>query len=154
MVDVFSGQVIGPSHEGGLLISFQGSFPALGTQLVTTDGLRLGRVDTVLGPLSNPQAHILPVDAKDLPKAGTKVKIGPRRAKGETKKRKESRPTNKPRYQHGERVDDSRQSTRFRDSNLKGRRGGSRDVTGRRHSSAGKRGPSRKFYGRKGQRRR
>ncbi len=58
---MFRGNVVRPSHEGGLLISFTGSSPALGSTIETEKGVRLGKVDTVLGSVHNPWVHIYPV---------------------------------------------------------------------------------------------
>lgn len=58
---MFRGDVIRPSHEGGLLISFTGSSPALGTTLETDSGIRLGKVDTVLGSIHKPWVHVFPI---------------------------------------------------------------------------------------------
>ena len=48
-----------PSHEGGLLISFTGSSPALGSSIETENGIRLGKVDTVLGSIHEPLGSCL-----------------------------------------------------------------------------------------------
>ena len=58
---MFRGDVVRPSHEGGLLISFTGSSPALGSTIETESGIRLGKVDTVLGSIHNPWVHIYPI---------------------------------------------------------------------------------------------
>ncbi len=58
---MFRGDVVRPSHEGGLLISFTGSSPALGSTIETESGIRLGKVDTVLGSIHNPWVHIYPL---------------------------------------------------------------------------------------------
>ena len=50
---MFRGNVVRPSHEGGLMISFTGSSPALGSSIETENGVRLGKVDTVLGSIHN-----------------------------------------------------------------------------------------------------
>ena len=58
---MFRGNVVRPSHEGGLLISFTGSSPALGSTIETEKGTRLGKVDTVLGSIHNPWVHVYPI---------------------------------------------------------------------------------------------
>ena len=58
---MFRGDVVRPSHEGGLLISFTGSSPALGTTLETENGIRLGKVDTVFGSIHKPWVHVYPI---------------------------------------------------------------------------------------------
>ena len=58
---MFRGNVVRPSHEGGLLISFTGSSPALGSSIETENGIRLGKVDTVLGSIHEPWVHVYPI---------------------------------------------------------------------------------------------
>ena len=58
---MFRGDVVRPSHEGGLLISFTGSSPALGTTLETENGIKLGKVDTVFGSIHKPWVHVYPI---------------------------------------------------------------------------------------------
>ena len=58
---MFRGNIVRPSHEGGLLISFTGSSPALGSTIETEKGVRLGKVDTVLGSIHNPWVHVHPI---------------------------------------------------------------------------------------------
>ena len=58
---MFRGNVVRPSHEGGLMISFTGSSPALGSSIETENGVRLGKVDTVLGSIHNPWVHVYPI---------------------------------------------------------------------------------------------
>ena len=58
---MFEGKVIQVSHERGLLVSFEGSSPALGSTIVDNSGNILGRVETVLGNINEPLVHIHPV---------------------------------------------------------------------------------------------
>ncbi len=58
---MFRGNVVRPSHEGGLMISFTGSSPALGSSIETENGVRLGKVDTVLGSIHKPWVHVYPI---------------------------------------------------------------------------------------------
>ncbi|MDP6378537.1 MAG: zinc finger protein, partial [Candidatus Thalassarchaeaceae archaeon] len=57
----FRGKVDRESHEGGLLVSFTGEAPHLGTSLETGDGTYIGRVDTVIGRVDCALVHILPI---------------------------------------------------------------------------------------------
>ncbi|GIS49790.1 MAG: hypothetical protein Ct9H90mP24_0820 [Methanobacteriota archaeon] len=50
----FSGRVDRESHEGGLLISFEGRPPRLGARMRVRGGKILGKVETVLGPIESP----------------------------------------------------------------------------------------------------
>ena len=61
----FRGKVDRESHEGGLLVSFTGEAPGLGAALETSEGLYLGRVDTVIGRVDCALVHIFP-KAKEL----------------------------------------------------------------------------------------
>ena len=58
----FSGTVSSESHEGGLLISFEGRAPKLGAGIRITGGKTLGRVETVLGPIEGPLVHVHPLN--------------------------------------------------------------------------------------------
>ena len=58
---MFEGKVVRISHERGLLISFEGSSPALGSTIVDTSGVVLGRVETVLGNINEPLVHLHPL---------------------------------------------------------------------------------------------
>ena len=57
----FRGKVDRESHEGGLLVSFTGEAPHLGTALETGDGTYIGKVDTVIGRVDCALVHILPM---------------------------------------------------------------------------------------------
>mgnify|MGYP001036330287 FL=1 len=85
----FSGRVTGASHEGGLLASFEGRAPRLGTSIRITGGKILGRVKTVLGPIEEPLIHIHPllrgIDARAA--VGSPVEIAPRVKSGQGRAR-------------------------------------------------------------------
>jgi len=76
----FGGTVSKASHEGGLLIAFEGRAPKLGATIRVVGGKTLGRVETVIGSVDNPLIHIHPlpnsVDAKSA--IGSPVEIAPR----------------------------------------------------------------------------
>ena len=58
-----TGVVVRTTHEGGLLVNVDGPVPKLGTPVVLeSDGRSLGRVDTILGPVTNPVAHVVGID--------------------------------------------------------------------------------------------
>ena len=81
----FCGKVDRESHEGGILISFTGEAPDLGAALETTEGLYLGRVDTVIGRVDCALVHILP-KAKELDVSSigdSEIKIQQRRYREE-----------------------------------------------------------------------
>ena len=61
---MFRGVVDRPSHENGLLVTFTGASPALGSRLIDGGGRVVGIVDTVLGHVDNPILHMkLRIDA-------------------------------------------------------------------------------------------
>ena len=76
----FSGRVDRESHEGGLLISFEGRPPRLGARLRVRGGKILGKVDTVLGPIGSALIHVHPLyDGIDgRASVGSPVEIAPR----------------------------------------------------------------------------
>jgi len=86
----FSGRVSEASHKGGLLISFEGRAPRLGASIRITGGRILGRVETVLGPTSDPLVHVHPVvENVDLAAAvGSPVEIAPRVRSGQGRSRR------------------------------------------------------------------
>ena len=80
----FSGRVKNTSHEGGVIVAFEGKPPRLGASIRITGGKVIGRVDTVLGPVKSPFVHIHPllegIDAKA--SIGSPVEIAPRVNRG------------------------------------------------------------------------
>lgn len=76
----FSGRVNKQSHNGGLLVSFEGKPPRLGANIRITGGRILGKVETVIGPIEDGLIHINPVrEDIDLQSAvGSPVEIAPR----------------------------------------------------------------------------
>ena len=65
MRDMFRGTIDRSSHEGGLLVTFSGSSPALGSIIVREeDGHYIGKVDAVLGSTDSPLAHVAHLDRK------------------------------------------------------------------------------------------
>ena len=62
---MFRGVVDRASHELGLLVTFSGSSPALGSIIVREeDGHYIGKVDAVLGSTDSPLVHIAHLDRK------------------------------------------------------------------------------------------
>jgi rRNA processing protein Gar1 len=87
----FSGRVKNTSHEGGVIVAFEGKPPRLGASIRISGGKVIGRVDTVLGPVKSPFVHVHPlmegIDAKA--SIGSPVEIAPRvnRGKGRQNRR-------------------------------------------------------------------
>ncbi|RJU83236.1 MAG: hypothetical protein DWB99_02950, partial [Candidatus Poseidoniales archaeon] len=62
---MFSGSVDSISHEGGLLLTFSGSSPALDSIIIrSSDGVYIGKIDGVLGNTDSPMAHVGHIDRK------------------------------------------------------------------------------------------
>ena len=62
---MFSGTIDSMSHEGGLLLSFGGSSPALDSIIIrASDGVYIGKIDGVLGNSESPMAHVGHIDRK------------------------------------------------------------------------------------------
>jgi predicted nucleic-acid-binding Zn-ribbon protein/rRNA processing protein Gar1 len=76
----FSGRVSRESHEGGLLVSFEGRAPRLGAGIRVVGGKTLGRVETVLGPSDEPLIHVHPLNGgvEAGSAIGSPVEIAPR----------------------------------------------------------------------------
>jgi len=79
----FSGRVDRESHLGGLLVDFEGMPPRLGARIRISGGKILGRVDSVIGPVSSALIHVHPlydgIDARA--SVGSPVEIAPREAR-------------------------------------------------------------------------
>ena len=121
----FSGTVSSESHEGGLLISFEGRAPKLGAGIRITGGKTLGRVETVLGPIEGPLVHVHPLNESiDAVSAiGSPVEIAPR---GRVNRGRQDRRSGESKFRRGR---DSRSgSRRGNEQRGRGRKfGGDRD---------------------------
>ncbi|MEC8589215.1 MAG: zinc finger Ran-binding domain-containing protein [Candidatus Thermoplasmatota archaeon] len=99
---MFRGTVDRTSHEGGLLLTFSGSSPALGSIIVREeDGHYIGKVDAVLGSTEAPLAHVAHLDRKQDNDAfiGATVTI-------RAKKEREERPRREQRSERPQRRND------------------------------------------------
>jgi predicted nucleic-acid-binding Zn-ribbon protein/rRNA processing protein Gar1 len=76
----FSGRVSRESHEGGLLVAFEGRAPKLGAGIRVVGGKTLGKVETVLGPSDEPLIHVHPLNGgvEAGSAIGSPVEIAPR----------------------------------------------------------------------------
>ena len=57
----FSGTVDRVSHEGGLLVAFEGRAPRLGATLRIIGGKPIGKVNSVIGAIDGAYVHIHPI---------------------------------------------------------------------------------------------
>ena len=65
---MFKGRVENISHEGGLLVSYSGACPALGSVMVDTNHQYIGKVDAVIGNLKKSFVHVAHLDRNSKPK--------------------------------------------------------------------------------------
>ena len=62
---MFAGVIESKSHEGGFLVSFTGSSPALESIIINAEsGIYIGKIDAVLGNTNSPLAHVAHIDRK------------------------------------------------------------------------------------------
>ena len=83
---MFTGVIESKSHEGGFLVSFTGSSPALESIIINAEsGIYIGKVDGVLGNTNAPLAHVAHIDRKlDLDTLiGVEVGIRPKKQREE-----------------------------------------------------------------------
>jgi len=93
----FSGRVKGASHEGGLMVSFEGRPPRLGASIRISGGKILGRVNTVLGPVDDPLIHVHPLmeGIDTVAAVGSPVEIAPRVRSSQKKRHRGQRRENR-----------------------------------------------------------
>ena len=74
---MFKGRVEKVSHEGGLLVSYTGACPALGSVMIDSGETYIGKVDGVIGNLDNSLVHIAHLDRKANPQqmVGLEIKM-------------------------------------------------------------------------------
>ncbi len=99
---MFRGTVDRSSHEGGLIVTFSGSSPALGSIIVREeDGHYIGKVDAVLGSTDSPLAHVAHLDRNQDNASFLGVTVIVR-----AKKEREERPRREERSNRSQRRDD------------------------------------------------
>ncbi|MDG1550459.1 MAG: hypothetical protein P8Q95_01910, partial [Candidatus Poseidoniaceae archaeon] len=124
------------SHEGGLLLSFGGSSPALDSIIIrASDGVYIGKIDGVLGNTDSPMAHVGHIDRKlDLNSlVGEEVTIRPK------KPREERYPSSRDRDSRGDGRRDGGRGNFDRGSRDGGRRDGGRGNFDRGSRDGGRR---------------
>ncbi|HII21649.1 MAG TPA: hypothetical protein HA307_02850, partial [Candidatus Poseidoniaceae archaeon] len=134
---MFAGTVESLSHEGGLLVSFTGSSPALESIIVNLEtGEYIGKVDAVLGNTNAPLAHVAHLDRKlDIPSlVGIEVNIRPKKVREERSfgDRNGGRNNDRGRNDRGGRFDRNDRGGRFERNDRRGgdRRGHDRNNRG------------------------
>ena len=162
----FAGRVSRESHEGGLLVSFEGKAPRLGARIRISGGRILGKVDTVIGNTVSPLIHVHPLYDGINPRAsiGSPVEIAPR---DRTPRKSRNRANSSKDFRGRDGSRNSRQrkggqrtvrekssrgrSERDRKRPGKGQKGPIRGLgKGRRRSGSGsRRSPSNRFKGRR-----
>ena len=133
----FSGRVDRESHLGGLLVDFEGKPPRLGARIRISGGKILGRVDSVIGPVSSALIHVHPlydgIDARA--SVGSPVEIAPR------ERARQSRPRGS--HSGGNfREGGGRGGRNFRDNKGGGNRGRGPGKSGRKAGNSGRRSDS------------
>lgn len=133
----FSGRVDRESHLGGLLVDFEGKPPRLGARIRISGGKILGRVDSVIGPVSSALIHVHPlydgIDARA--SVGSPVEIAPR------ERARQSRPRG--RHSGGNfREGGGRGGRNFRDNKGGGDRGRGPGKSGPKAGNSGRRSDS------------
>jgi len=116
---MFTGTVESRSHEGGLLVHFEGSSPSLNAIIVRSeDGSYIGKIDGVLGSTDHPLAHVAHVDrALDMEAligAQVSVRVKQRRTedRGRSGGRTENRNQDERPWQRGNQRQDRNRSER------------------------------------------
>ena len=86
----FAGTVSKTSHEGGILASFEGKPPSLGTNIRIRGGKNVGRVKSVIGSVHYPMIHIFPLSQGVVAEStvGASIEIAPRDRTPKSKKNK------------------------------------------------------------------
>ncbi len=138
----FSGRVDRESHLGGLLVDFEGKPPRLGARIRISGGKILGRVDSVIGPVSSALIHVHPlydgIDARA--SVGSPVEIAPRERARQSRPRRSHSGGN---FREG----GGREGRNFRDNKGGGNRGrgpggqGGRNFRGNKGGGNRGRGP-------------
>ena len=133
----FSGRVDRESHLGGLLVDFEGKPPRLGARIRISGGKILGRVDSVIGPVSSALIHVHPlydgIDARA--SVGSPVEIAPRERARQSRPRRSHSGGN---FREG----GGREGRNFRDNKGGGNRGRGPGKSGRKAGNSGRRSDS------------
>ena len=76
----FEATVVRVSHEGSVIATFDGAVPQLGQRVKDGKGETIGRIDSVIGPISDPLTNIVILDPHLDPDTliGTTLAFAPR----------------------------------------------------------------------------
>ena len=87
---MFQGRVSRTSHDGGLLVEYSGSSPALNTVMVNSRGDYVGKVKGVIGNLKQSYVHLHNLERSIDPDTliGEKITIRPARERREERNRR------------------------------------------------------------------
>ena len=124
---MFSGTVDRVSHEGGLLVSYTGSCPALGSVMVSSDNEYVGKVDGVIGNTESSLVHIAHLDRKSKPESFLGINVQIRTKKPAQNKGFDNRRGNDRNRDQGRGGDRSRDHGRGRDRNSSRQESNNRD---------------------------
>lgn len=104
----FSGTASKTSYDGGILASFEGKPPSLGTNIRIRGGKSIGRVQSVIGNVQNPMLHIFPLSRgiNATSTIGADIEIAPRDRTPKSKKNKGRNPS----YNRGQGNNDNMKS--------------------------------------------
>ena len=122
---MFKGRVEKVSHEGGLLVSYTGACPALGSVMVDSSETYIGKVDGVIGNLNNSLVHIAHLDRKANPQklVGLEITIRTRKPRDNQRSRDNGRGGNDRRHKDSRGNNERRQRDDRRGDRSRGDRG-------------------------------
>ena len=129
---MFKGRVEKVSHEGGLLVSYSGACPALGSVMVDSSETYIGKVDGVIGNLNNSLVHIAHLDRQANPQnmIGLEITIRTRKPRDNQRSRDNQGRDDRRDSRSDDRRGDRRDGRR--DNRRDGRRGDRRERNDRR----------------------
>ncbi|MDP6870578.1 MAG: zinc finger protein [Candidatus Poseidoniaceae archaeon] len=125
-MSMFKGRVEKVSHEGGLLVSYSGACPALGSIMIDSNEQYVGKVDGVIGNLNESLVHVAHLERKSRPNdlVGIEITIRTKRQRNE---RHDSERRSNNRYDNDRRNNDRRRDSRDNQRNDNRQRRDSRD---------------------------
>ncbi len=135
---MFKGRVEKVSHEGGLLVSYSGACPALGSVMIDSNETYVGKVDGVIGNLQDSLVHVAHLDRKTNPGDLIGVEIVIRTRKPRQDRDQRPRRNDRRDGDNRNRDDNRRRDNRGRDDRRSRDRFGNRDDRRGRNDSRGR----------------